>query len=195
VPGQYRKNTALITKDTLSKQITLGYNGDTHVLVFDTKVFLSPDVTGPQMTSLRIEAPTLYASRDLNMHSLLDPSDGKVTRVPVRSPTKNQMNTVINQVTRRDHVPIMSTPDEQYAVAFYSSEQVNFWAYYTWDVPSDDPIFACSKMAAFFKHPVAAGQSYAYRTWVIVGNLATVKASIRKLYEQQNGNNRLDSEK
>lgn len=184
VPEQYRKNTGLVTKDLLAKQITLGYQGDPHVLVFDTKVTLSPELTGPQITSLRIEAPTLYATRDLSIHSLLDPTNGALTRVPIRSQTKNQMNTVINQVTRCDHVPIMSTPDEQYAVAFYSPEQVNFWSYFTWDVPSDDPVFACSKITAFFKHPAEAGQAYAYRTWGIVGNLDTVKASIRKLYEQ-----------
>lgn len=190
---QYRKNTALITKDTLSKQITLGYNGDPHVLVFDTQITLSPELTGPRMTSLRIEAPTLYASRDLNCHYLFHSSDSTLTRVPVRSQTKNQMNTVINQVICRDHVPIMSTPDEQYAVAFYSPEQVNFWSYTTWDVPSDDPVFACSKMAAFFKHPTEAGQAYAYRTWVIVGNLATVKSSIRRLYEQYHSQSKPES--
>jgi hypothetical protein len=181
---QYRKNTALITKDTLSKQITLGHQGDPHVLVFETQIALSPELTGPRMTSLRIEAPTLYASRDLNCHTLLDLADGKLMRVPLRSQTENQMNTVIDQVTRRDHVPIMSTGDEQYAVAFYSPEQVNFWSYFTWDVPSDDPAFACSKITAFFKNPAEAGQSYTYRTFVIVGDLATVKTSLRILYEQ-----------
>jgi hypothetical protein len=192
---QYRKNTALITKDTLSKQITLGCNGDPHVLVFDTQITLSTELTGPQMTSLRIEAPTLYASRDLSIHSLLEPANGALTRVPLLSQTKNQMNTVINQVTHRNHVPIMSTPDEQYAVAVYSPEQVNFWAYYTWDVPSDDPVFACSKITAFFKHPAEVGQSYAYRTWVIVGDLATVKTSIRKLYEQQHNQTKSELQK
>ena len=192
---QYRKNTALITKDTLSKQITLGHNGDPHVLVFDTQITLSTELTGPRMTSLRIEAPTLYASRDLNCHTLLDLADGTLTRVPLRSQTKNQMNTVINRVTRCDHVPIMSTPDEQYAVAFYSPEQVNFWSYFTWDVPSDDPVFACSKITAFFKHPAEAGQAYAYRTWVIVGSLAAVKSSIRKLYEQHDSQSKSESKK
>jgi hypothetical protein len=154
------------------------------VLVFETQIALSPELTGPRMTSLRIEAPTLYASRDLNCHTLLDLADGKLMRVPLRSQTENQMNTVIDQVTRRDHVPIMSTGDEQYAVAFYSPEQVNFWSYFTWDVPSDDPAFACSKITAFFKNPAEAGQSYTYRTFVIVGDLATVKTSLRILYEQ-----------
>ncbi|MEI7947092.1 MAG: hypothetical protein WCJ02_10355 [bacterium] len=195
VPEQYRKNTGLVTKDLLAKQITLGYQGDPHVLVFDAKVTLSPELTGPRITSLRIEAPTLYATRDLSIHSLLDPANGALTRVPLRSPTKNQMNTVINQVFRRDHVPIMSTPDEQYAVAFYSREQVNFWSYYTWDVPSDDPVFACSKITAFFKHPAAAGHAYAYRTWVIVGDLAIVKTSIRKLYEQHHSQPKPESKK
>jgi hypothetical protein len=184
LPEQYRKNTALTTKDMLAKQITLGYQGDPHVMVFDTQVALSRELTGPQVSSLRIEAPTLYASHDLNTHYLMDPADGKLTRVALRSQTKNLMNTVINQITRRDHVPIISTPDEQYAVAFYSSEQVNFWSYYTWDVPSDDPSFACSKIAAFYKHPAEAGQSYMYRTFIIVGDLATVKTSVQKLCVQ-----------
>ena len=39
-------------------------------------------------------------------------------------------------------------------------------------------------MTAFFKHAAAAGQSHSYRTFIVVGDLATVQASLRTLVTQ-----------
>ncbi len=185
VPERHRKNTALVTKDLLTKRLTLGHRGDPHVLVFDTTVAISSDFTGPPISSVRIESPTLYSNPKLAWHCLFDPTSGELKDVSSHATMKNQMNEVIRRVTRHDLIPVLSTHDQRQAVAFFTPQRENFWAYYTHDVPSDDPTNACGKITAFFKHPVATGQSYSYRTFIIVGDLATVKASARRLLNRQ----------
>lgn len=183
-PGEDRKNTTLVTRDTLTKKITLGHNGDPHVMIFDTVLAISPELTGPPIKSLRIEAPTLYTGFDLSGHYLFDLTSGELTAVLSRAKHKDSMNERIYRVTRRELIPILSSSDGRHAVAFYTPQATNFWSYYTWDVPSDNPRSACMKVTTFFLHPAEAGRSYAYRNFVIVGDLATVKASARKLRDQ-----------
>jgi hypothetical protein len=186
LPEKYRKNTALVSKDTLTKKLTLGYNGDPHVLVFDTTVAISTELTGPPMKSMRIEAPTLYSHPTLSRHRLFDLASGELKVVESRAAKKDQLNEVIRRVTRQDLIPILSTHDGRHAVAFFTPQRKDFWAYYTWDSPSDDPTNACGKVTAFFKHPVVAGQTYSYRTFIIVGSLSDVKTSAHRLINPPN---------
>lgn len=181
LPEAQRKNTACVTKDTLSKKLTLGYEGDPHVLVFDTTLLLCPELTGPPVTALRIEAPTLYASADLSRHSLFDFVSGELTSVPSRATIKGQLNERIRHSTRTAVIPVLSTPDGEHAVGFFAPQSACFWAYYTHDVPSDNPAFACNKMTAFFRHAARPGQSFNYRTFVIVGDLKTVLTRTSRL--------------
>ena len=181
IPEEHRKNTALVTKDTLSKKLTLGYKGDPNVLVFDITLKVSQELTGPPISQLRIEAPTLYANRALSEHSVLDFVSGVRTMVPLRSQRKDTMNTVIDRVTDHRKIPILSTPDQRHAVAFFAPQPKDFWAYYSWDVPSDDPTNACGKVTTFFKHAAEAGRTYRYRSFIIVGDLSTVTASTPRL--------------
>jgi hypothetical protein len=113
---------------------------------------------------------------------VFDLASSEVTVVPSCATHKDQMNERIHCDTRREAIPMLSTPDGRHAVAFYTSQTTNFWAYYTWDVPSDDPSNACGKVTAFFKHAAEMGRTYEYRTFVIVGDFATVKASVWKLH-------------
>jgi hypothetical protein len=181
LPEKHRKNTALVSKDKLTKKLTLGYNGDPHVLVFDTTVAISPELTGPPMNSIRIEAPTLYSHPHLSRHQLFDLASVELKEVPSRAKHYDQLNEVIRQVTRHDVVPILSSRDGRHVVAFFTPQREQFWSYYTWDSPSKDPTNACGKMTAFFKHAAAAGQSYSYRTFIVVGNITAVQTSLRKL--------------
>jgi hypothetical protein len=181
LPEKHRKNTALVSKDKLTKKLTLGYKGDPHVLVFDTTVAISTELTGPPMNSMRIEAPTLYSHLHLSRHQLFDLASAELKEVPSRARNYGQMNEVIRHVTRHDVVPILSSRDGRHAVAFFTPQRRNFWAYYTHEVPSKNPANVCGKMTAFFKHAAVAGQSYSYRTFIVVGDLATVQASLRKL--------------
>ena len=182
VPERHRKNTVDVTKDKLTKKLTLGYGGDPHVLVFDSMVAISADLTGPGMESIRMEAPTLYSHAGLNRHFLLDLASGDLSEHALRAHMKNQMNEVIRNVKRHDLIPILGTADGRHAIALFTPRRPDFWAYYTHHVPSDNPSHACGKMTAFFKHAAAPGQSHAYRTFVIVGDLDTVKASARRLH-------------
>jgi hypothetical protein len=182
LPEKHRKNTGLVSKDTLTKTLRLGHEGDGHVLVFDTAVAVSGELTGPPIHSMRIEAPTLYSNPHLSRHYQFDLASGKLEEVPSRARNYDQMNEVIRHVARHDLVPILSSRDGSHAVAFFTPQRGHFWAYYTHDVPSKDPMNACGKMTAFFKHAAEAGQSYSYRTFIVVGDLATIQASVRRLH-------------
>ncbi len=189
VPKKHRKNTTLVTKDLLSKKLTLGYNNDPHIIVFDTTITISPELTGPPVKTLRIEAPTLYSNSTLSRHSQYDLASGEFRELPAHGTMKDQMNEVIRHVTRHDLIPILSTPDGRHAIALYAPHPEVFWAYYTHDVPSDDPANACGKITAFFKHAVEPGRSYSYRTFIIVGDLAIIKASVSNVRSQTNDTN------
>ncbi|MCE5269496.1 MAG: hypothetical protein LLG00_16590 [Planctomycetaceae bacterium] len=177
-------NSKPVTNDVLKKRITLGFRGDPHVIVFDTEICLSPELTGPAIASLRIESPTLYAAAELSSHYRLKLEKNTLKFVAPRATMiQNRMNERILKDTDRKSIPVLSSPDGRHAVGFYAATANGFWSYYTWDVPSEIPHFGCNKMTAFFLHPAKAGTSYNYRTFVIVGSLDIVKASAEKLRE------------
>ena len=91
------------------------------------------------------------------------------------------MNERIGPITQRNRVPVMSSGDGKYALAFYTQQSLNFWAYYTWEVPSNDATNACMKMTLFFRHDAQVRKTYDYRTFVVCGSLETVKKSLLKL--------------
>ncbi len=181
LPERHRKNTALFTNDTLTKQITLGHGGDPHVMCFETAVTVSSHLTGPEPTTIRIEAPTMYCDAALSRHWLLDLGSGVLKEAPPRKTEKDRLNVVINRVERHDAIPIVATDDGRHAVALYAPSAEGFWGSFTWAVPSDDPTNACTKITVFFKHPVEVRKTYSYRTFVVVGDLATVQASLATL--------------
>ena len=181
-PGPHADNTADVTGDTLTKTVTLGFRGDPRIVVFETRIAVSAEPTGPPVASMRVEAPTLYAHASLRDHALFDLRTGASTPVPpLKTAGKDRLNEVIRHATDHLRVPVVSTPDGRHAVAMFTPRAGDFWAYYTHDVPSDDAEFACVKITAFFKHAAQAGRSYAYRTFLVVGDRAAVHASLRAL--------------
>ena len=46
MPEKDRKNTSLVTTDTLTKTLRLGHGGDPHALVFDAAIAISQELTG-----------------------------------------------------------------------------------------------------------------------------------------------------
>jgi hypothetical protein len=183
-PGRHpgTVNTAPVTKDILTKTITLGHQGDRRVAVLDARVAVATEPTGPAVTGLRIEAPTIYAHAVLTEHALFDVRTGEEKPVPPpKEMRKDQMNTRINRVTEHWRVPLLSSADGRHALALYTPRAQDYWGAFTWDVPSDDPTNACTKLTLFFKHPVQAGKAYEYRTFLVVGTAAQVKESLRAL--------------
>ncbi len=174
-------NTSVVTNDLLTKEITLGYNGDLNVLVYDTKIELSTNLTGPEIESLRIEAPTIYSSPKLTEHYLYDLEADTISLVPKISNFPDRMNEHIRFASDRNIVPIMASPDGNLAISIYAPVEKDFWAYYTWDIPSSDPINACTKITSFYKHTASAGETYNYKGFVVCGNFDTVKSSLKKL--------------
>jgi hypothetical protein len=181
-PGKHL-NVQAVTKDTLKKTITLGYLGDPHVIVIDAAVTVSPELTGPPVKKIRVEAPAFYMSRALTEHYSFDLRNGAMVKIPPPPPTekKGAMNVRMGLNTDRKLMPILSSPDGRYAVGMYTAQAENFWTYSSYSIPHADPTNACNKATTRFVHAAEAGHIYTYRTFVIIGDLTTVKKSAVKL--------------
>ena len=175
------QNTSAVSKDSLIKVLTLGYEGDPNVIVFDTEITLSPEITGPIMNALRIEAPTVYSSSKLTKHNTFDLDNGQIAFVPSNSQKNDVMNRRIGPISKRNLVPVMSSTDGKFALAVYTQQQTNFWGYYTWEVPSEDTLNACTKITSFFKHAAEVQKTYKYKSFVVCGSFEIVKNSLLRL--------------
>ncbi len=175
-------NTQLVTNDSLEKKITLGYGGDPNVIAVDATITISPVLTGPPISKIRVEAPAFYTNKALTQHYQLDLQTGNMTQIlPAKPDTMERMNERMRLNPKRQLIPIMSSPDGRYAVGVYTPQPDNFWVYSSYVVPARDASSACSKVTVRFQHPAEAGRAYSYRTFVIIGDLETVKNSAMKL--------------
>jgi hypothetical protein len=171
-------NIQVRTKDTLKKTITLGRSEDLHVIVLDSEITVSPLFTGPAPTKICTQAPAFYTCFDLTEHALFNRRTGVYTKSPAGA-----------SQTSKDpqRVPILSSPDGRYAVAMYTPQARNFLSYDTRANKRSIPASSCNKLVLHFAHPVQAGRTYSYRTFLIIGDLETVKASLKKLPESIDG--------
>jgi len=174
-------NSTLVTNDLLYKNITLGWQGDPNIIVVDVTIVSSPVLTGPPISTIRVEAPTIYATGTLTDHFLFDTRTAALTKSTVKPQHKNKLNTTLRQLDNHKKVPILSTTDGKHAVGMYTDQREGFWSYITWGVPSDDPENATNKATVFFKHPAQAGKTYTYRSYLAIGSLQTVQKSLMKL--------------
>lgn len=176
-------NSSAVTRDTLKKTVTLGYLDNPHVIVLDSAVSVAADASGPPVKKMRIETPAFYTSSALTEHYQLDRRTGALTKLaPAKLPdVKDRMNARMGLNTDRLLVPVMASPDGRYAVAAYTPAAKDFWTYSTYGVPSDLAANACNKLSVRFEHPASAGATYSYRTFVVIGDLATVTDAVMKL--------------
>jgi hypothetical protein len=151
--------------------------------VLDAAVTVSPELTGPPVTKIRIEMPAFYTSSALTDHYQLDRRNGSMAKaIPsARSEVKGRLNERVRLSTERQLIPVLSSPDGRYAVAMYTPQALNYWASNSSSVLSDTPANSCNKVSTRFVHTAEAGQTYTYRTFVIIGDLATVKNVAMKL--------------
>ena len=177
-------NAKTVTKDTLKKTITIGYRGDPQVIVFDTVITVSPELTGPPITKIRVVSPALYTSWAMTEHYQFDLRDGTMEKIPVPAGSDMAKSRFIDRMRfnkERKRIPILSSLDERYAIGLYTPQSENFWVYSSYNFPRTPPANACNKVTCRFLHFAETGRTYTYRTFVIVGNLESVKNSARKL--------------
>lgn len=169
-------NEESVTKDTLKKTITLGYRGNRHIIVFDASITISPELSGPPIKKIRVEGPAFYTDWMLTEHYQLDRRNGSVEKISMRQADKTgRMNDRMRLNPERQLIPILSSPDGRYAVAVYTPQAEGFWAYSSYVIPAHDPAGSCNKVSTRFRHPAETGRTYSYRTFIMVGNLETVK--------------------
>jgi len=162
-----------VTADTLEKTLTLGYHGDPHVIVVDAAVTISPTLTAPEVASIIIETPAFYTGPIMTESYLLDLKSGECVQAASKAPQRSDD-------TRR--VLILSSSDGRRAVGLFAPKAENFMSYNCRYVDrhglSDDNV---AKVTLHYRQPAKAGDRLEYRTFAIVGDLKTVKASIMKL--------------
>jgi hypothetical protein len=181
LPPKTGGNSTMVTNDLLYKNITLGWKGDPNIIVVDATIVSSPILTGPPISTIRVEAPTIYTIGKLTDHFLFDTRTGALTQSTAKPKNKNKMNTTLRQLDTNKIVPILSTTDGKHAVGMYTDQREGFWSYITWGVPSDEPENATNKATIFFKHPAQEGKTYTYRSYLAIGTLQTVQKSLMKL--------------
>jgi len=165
--------TQPVTADTLEKTLTLGYRGDPHVIVVDAAVTISPTLTAPEVASIIIETPAFYTAGFMTESYLLDLKSGECVQAASKAPQRSGD-------TQR--VLILSSSDGRRAVGLFAPKAGNFMSYNCRYVDrhglSDDNV---AKVTVHYRQPAKAGDRLEYRTFAVVGDLETVKASIRKL--------------
>jgi hypothetical protein len=164
-----------VTADTLEKTLTLGYHGDPHVIVVDATVTISPTLTAPEVASIIIETPAFYTGGFMTESYVLDLKSGECVQAASKAPQKSED-------TQR--VLILSSGDGRRAVGLFAPKAGNFMSYNCRYVDrrglSDDDDVA--KVTVHCRQPAKAGDRLEYRTFAIVGDLETVKASMMKLH-------------
>jgi len=177
-PGDTKKGrapacTQIATADILEKTLTLGYHGDPHVIVVDSSISISPELTGPPVTEVVVETPAFYVPGFMTENHLLDRSSGECVHNPPKSAQASK---------NPQQVLILSSSDGRYAVGLFAPEAGNFMSYNCRYVDrlgkSDDNV---AKVTLHYRQKAQSGDRLTYRTFAIVGDLSAVKASILKL--------------
>jgi hypothetical protein len=119
-----------------------------------------------------VQTPAVYTAFELTEHALVERSTGVYDKRAPGAPQKSR---------DRQRVPLLSSPDGRYAVAVYTPQALHFLDYTTRSNERSLPASSCHKITLHFAHPAQPGQSYSYRSFLIVGDLETVKASLKKL--------------
>jgi hypothetical protein len=165
--------TLAVTADTLEKTLTLGFHGDPHVIVVDAAVTVSPTLTAPEVSSMIIETPAFYTGGFMTESYLLDLKNGACAPAPSKASQKSEDPW---------RVIILSSPDGRHAIGLFAPKAQNFMSYNCRYVDrhglSDDNV---AKVTLHYRQPAKAGDRLEYRTFAVVGDLETVKASLMKL--------------
>lgn len=170
-------STQPVSADTLEKTLTLGYRDDPHVVVVDSAITVSPVPTGPAVESVVVESPAFYVPGFMTESEVLDRVDGRSVRNPSKSAEESK---------DPQQVLVVSSADGRFAVALVAPEAGNFMSYNCRYIGREGTAEGgLAKITLHYRQKARAGDRLTYRTFVVVGDLATVKASIAKIGRAQ----------
>jgi hypothetical protein len=166
-PGQNGAvNTTIAANQVLNKIVEIGYGGDAHVLRFLMQLTL-PE----HHTSLTLEAPTGYLTGDFTAFYTFDLATG--TLAPLSVGPGEQGKPVI-----------LATPSGAFAMSAWSPDlPAGSSGYGRFAFPDAvTPANATNKWNLVFRRADTPSGIYDYRSFVFVGTLAEVQASMLALY-------------
>ncbi len=162
---QIAQNTTDLSNHLLSKQVTIGFSGLSNVIEY----LVTFKVTEPHQ-SATFEALTGYLGKDFSSFFSYNPSADQF----------NQLSAIAGE----QNLPvILSTPDSIYAMGIYSPDlpQPEFpsMGYGRFNFYHENTM----KWNAVYRRLNTPAGDYSFRQFVIVGSLAEVQDSMRKLHK------------
>lgn len=156
----HAQNTADLSNDLISKQVTIGYSGLENVIEY-----LVTFQTAEPHSSAVFEVLTGYMTADFTSFWAFDPERNAIQ--PLSAEPGEQTQPVI-----------LSTPQQTHAMGIYSPDlpQGNL-GYGRFAFPGDT-----MKWNAVFRRDDTPPGNYNFRTYVVVGNLEQVKTSMEALH-------------
>ncbi len=164
-------NTSLVSDSVLHKTVEIGYAGLENVIRMTANIIV-PDGA----KALSLEIPTGYLTYEFNQYWFFDPSSGELSAAESAGDSFP-----FSFVSASGLPPILSTPDGEYAMGAYTTEQVTQYSILGYENP--DSANSTNKWSIGRVEQPLMPQVYTYESFVIVGTLAQVQDSMRQLYE------------
>ena len=162
------KNTTVLSDHLLTKRVRIGYRGLPHVVQYDVTFHLP---VGERHTHAVFEAVTGYMPAEFSVFWKFNPQTGDLEAL---SDGPGESNWPV----------ILATPDGRHAMAIYSPDQpAKGWpqlGYGRWRFRAEKVVKWNCVFRVTDANGLAPGE-YAFRNFVIVGDLATVRDSLRAL--------------
>lgn len=155
---------------TLHKSIQVGYQGLDNVIAFTAEVEVPRDYA-----VMQLEIPTGYLTHEFTSYYHFNPLSGELIAAesqPLVAPWSFQATSTLP--------PILATPDGAYAMGAYSDEDILDYGIYGFK--ERDPANTTSKWNIVLRQTPADAGRYSYRSFAIVGTLASVQEAMRALY-------------
>jgi hypothetical protein len=170
--GQLTKNTAVLSNHLLTKRVRVGYKNLPHVVQYDVTFSLP---IGEHHNYAQFEALTGY----------MPPEFEKFWRY---NPQKDALEPLSDGPGEQRYPVVLATADGSHAMGVYSPDQPSEgfenagygrWRFKRENVVKWNVVFRVRSADA-----VRAGE-YPYRNFIVVGDLATVRSSLRALHDER----------
>ncbi len=164
------KNTTTLSHHLLTKRVQIGWRGMPHVIQYDVTFHLP---VGERHTHAVFEAVTGYMPEEFSVFRKFNPKTGDF------EPLTDGPGELAFPV-------VLATPNGSHAMGIYSPDQLTKGlpqlGYGRWRFPAEKVVKWNCVFRATEPNGLAPGD-YSFRNFIIVGDLATVRDSLRTLHQ------------
>jgi hypothetical protein len=169
-------NTTSLSQYRMNKTVKVGYAGLPNAIQFSLQLLVPENVN-----KVTLEAPTGYLSGDFSSFYTYQPATSTLTAFPANTDNGLQEKPLI-----------VATPDGAYAMGCYAPDappagtSIIYGHFPLKNYTFNTPVEATTKWNIYVRTgAVTAGTTLSFRTFVIVGSLATVKSTMTQLYQKK----------